>query len=633
MAETSDSEPVASTSTATQSQPRPLACLGNLPPELKALIVLKAVEVDLEDDDDDDDDAHEGGPVVLNETEGDDWVDEDEHDGETAVPRHSKRKRERSDVGRGVDDDDGDDGWRDVVVDDDDDDHDDRFRALDGHGNLLGAVLDDAREQYLRDLGDALKWTALGALSLVNREFNEIATPHLWKVSSTYYPQRRFSRAPLTFPSAQELDFEDRANESILECIRTILPKHGKHVRTLDFGQSDPRMLNEELPGSGYQSADPFGYIPPSHRRIIEAAEQLNGVSDQGVSSEIRHRRTRSLLMAQVVRMCPNVVAIDTEMLPKTRPDWSDDLEDRDLTNPDIVYSVDHALDAVKQHLGSQLEDLTLLINEDGITTEGDVADLLLACPNLLRLQLDCLAPMGPRANRDTLYGALVGLTKLETFQVDAGDFVNDEFANEVDLQWPLKVLALSEAEDLSFPGFFALVHKFSSTLECLDLDRCPHDNVERDSKTYIHRTLQLPKLDTLCLATMHEPAWLLEGFAQCPVREFSLGFCPAVSLHDIEQFIDVHARTLKRIEVQGEAALTEAQVESLEVLCHSKHIECEVLPLDSSDEETDEEGVLSDWEDDDDRLGGWTDQDEDDEEDEEEEDDDDDDEQPHQFD
>jgi hypothetical protein len=32
-------------------------------------------------------------------------------------------------------------------------------------------------------------------------------------------------------------------------------------------------------------------------------------------------------------------------MLPKTRPDWSDDLEDRDLTNPDIVYSVDHALD------------------------------------------------------------------------------------------------------------------------------------------------------------------------------------------------------------------------------------------------------------------------------------------------
>ena len=183
MAETVDSGPVASTSTV-HSQPRPLACLGNLPPELKALIVLKAVEVDLEDDDDDDEDGHEGAPIVLNETDGgDDWVDEDERDGETATARHSKRKRERSDVGRGVDDNDGDDGWRDV--DDDQGSHDERFRALDGHGDLIGDALDNAREQYLRDLGDALKWTALGALSLVNREFNEIATPHLWMVSST----------------------------------------------------------------------------------------------------------------------------------------------------------------------------------------------------------------------------------------------------------------------------------------------------------------------------------------------------------------------------------------------------------------------------------------------------------------
>lgn len=368
-------------------------------------------------------------------------------------------------------------------------------------------------------------------------------------------------------------------------------------------------MLDDDVPGSGYQSADPFGYIPPSHLRIIEAAEKLNGVTAAGISSEIRHRRTRSLLMAQVVRMCPNVIAIDTEMLPKTRPDWSDDLEDRDLTNPDIVYAVDHALDAVKEHLAARLEDLTLLINSDGITTEGDLADLISACPNLLRLSVDCLVPAGPRLNRDKLYRALAGLTKLETLEIDAGEFFNDEFANEVEVQWPLKVLALAECEDLSFPAFLTFVHKFSATLECLDLDRTPHDNVERDSKQYIHRALQLPRLDALCLATMHEAAWLLEGFAQCPIREFSLGFCPAVGLGDIEQFIDVHAQTLQRIEVQGDAALTEAQVESLEVLCHSKHIECEVLPLDSSDEETDEDGILSDWDDEDeDDHGGWTD-------------------------
>ncbi|GAA5872178.1 hypothetical protein JCM3774_002287 [Rhodotorula dairenensis] len=583
MAETGESAAEQQLPVASTSSTRPLACLGNLPPELKALIVLKAVEVDLEDLDDDDDDIDE-----------EPWVDHDDHplaaaEGEGfpgAFPgdtrRTTKRKRQRSDVGRnGSDNEQGDDGWRDV--DDDDDDRDsDRDGAQDGG---------DA--QYLRDLGDTLKWTALGALSLVNHEFNEIATPYLWA----------------------ELDFEDRANESVLECIRTILPKHGKHVRSLDFGQSDPRMLDAEVPGSGYQSADPFGYIPPSHLRIIRAAEQLNGVPAEGVSSEIRHRRTRSLLMAQVVRMCPNVIAIDTEMLPKTRPDWSDDLEDRDLTNPDIVYAVDHALDAVKEHLAAQLEDLTLLINSDGITTEGDLADLLSACPNLLRLSVDCLAPAGPRRNRDKLYRALAGLAKLETLEIDAGEFFNDEFANDVDVPWPLKVLALTECDELSFPAFFTFVHKFSRTLECLDLDRSPHDNVERDSKAYVHRALQLPRLDALCLATMHEPAWLLEGFAQCPIREFSLGFCPAVGLGDIEQFIDVHAQTLERIEVQGDAALTEAQVESLEVLCHSKHIECEVLPLDSSDEESDEDGVLSDWEDEDDvDHDGWTDESEEEE-------------------
>ncbi|GAA5983136.1 hypothetical protein JCM10908_000170 [Rhodotorula pacifica] len=580
--------PVASTSSANQGQARPLACLGNLPPELKALIVLKAVEVDLEDFDDDDEiDEVVGGDDEDREEDG--WVDEQDDSGAGAAveQRNSKRKRDRLDVGRSAREREGeedDDGWRDVNEEEEDDDDEDEldYRA--------GQALLDGSGRYLRDLSDALKPTALAALSLVNHEFNELATPYLWEA----------------------LDFENRANEAILECIRTILPKHGKHVRSLDFGQSDPRMLNDDVPGSGYQSADPFGHIPSSHLRIIEAAEQLNNVPSEGISSEIRHRRTRSLLMAQVIRMCPNVISIDTEMLPKTRPDWSDDLEEHDLSNPDIVYVTDHALDAVKQYLGDKLEDITLLINSDGVSTEGDLADILLACPNLLRLSVDCLAPAGPRQNRDKLYGALAGLTKLESLQIDAGEFFNDEFANEVELQCPLKVLALTECDDLSFPAFFSFVHKFSSTLECLDLDRSPHDNVERDSKLHIHRALQLPRVDTLCLATMHEPAWLLEGFAQCPIREFSLGFCPAVDLSHIEQFIDLHAPTLKRIEVQGEAALTEAQVESLEVLCHSKQIECEVLPLESSDEDSDEdgEGVLSDWEDDDDDdHGGWTDE------------------------
>ncbi|BGP55550.1 hypothetical protein JCM8202v2_003155 [Rhodotorula sphaerocarpa] len=557
---------------------RPLACLGNLPPELKALIVLKAAEVDFEaeDEDDEDDDEERGGAAG--------WVDVDEEEeegegeergadagrGEQSPARTSKRKREQGDVGHPGTDrkesaDDDDDGWRDI----DDPDADDDPAYGPGH------------EQFSRDMSDALRPTALGALSL-------------------------------------ELDFEYRSNESALRCIREILPKRGKHVRSIDFGQSDARMLDLEADGTGYQSADPFGHIPRSHRTIIEAAEELNKVSGEGLSSEIRHRRTRSLLMAEVIRQCPNIVSVDTELMPKTRPEWSEDLEERDLTNSDIIYATDHAIDAVKRHLGAQLEDLSLLINDDGVSTEGDLADILLACPNLLRLQIDCLAPSGPRANREKLHRAFAGLRKLESLTIDSGEFMNDEFATAVDVGWPLKVLALTECDDLSFPAFFAFVHRFAATLECLDVDRTPHDNHERETEAYVHRAVQLPRLDTLCLATVHEPAWLLEGFAHCPLREFSLGFCPAIGLPHLEQFIDAHAPTLKRIEVGGDAALTEAQVESLEVLCHSKHIECEVLPVETDDEddEDDDEAYWDEMdqedEDEDDPEAGWTDEDED---------------------
>lgn len=159
---------------AASASARPLACLANLPPELKSLIVLKAVEVDLEDLDDDDD------------LDVEPWVDQDDSLDSGAFPGDanvgsSKRKRQRSDVGRSRPQDgdhhshkgeEDDDGWRDVDEEDDDEEH------HSSHAQDSGDL------QYLRDLGDTLKWTALGALSLVNREFNEIATPYLWAVRS-----------------------------------------------------------------------------------------------------------------------------------------------------------------------------------------------------------------------------------------------------------------------------------------------------------------------------------------------------------------------------------------------------------------------------------------------------------------
>ncbi|GAA6057747.1 hypothetical protein JCM3770_001719 [Rhodotorula araucariae] len=533
--------PVASTSTLPPPS-RKLACLGNLPPELKLHIVRKVAEADIEGDDDDD-----PAPTA--------WIDDDGA-GDDALNAGIKRKRRPSAQ--------EEDGWRDVDE-----------LELGSDGNPTPEALARVRDQYTVDMEDVMRPSGIEALTLVNHEFNELASPIMW----------------------QNLDFEDRSNEAILTCIRTILPKYGRHVRSLEFGQADSRMMELDPPSSGYDAMDPFLPMRRDRLAVVEAAEKLAGVAPEDYNSETRHRRTRSLLVAEVVRLCPNVIRVDCEGMPRTRLDWADSLEETDLADRNVVYATDHALEAVKTHLGAQLTDLTFLVNDDSVTTEAHVADILLACPNLLRLELESYVPSGPRENRDKLHGALAALSQLESFTHAGGDFIDDEFALRDDVAWPLKVLALAECEDLSFPAFFAFVHRFARTLECLDLDGTPHTNVDSDNEAFAGRALALARLDTLVLATQHEPQFLLAAFASCPVRELSLGFCPAVELKDVEAFIDLHVETLRRIEVAGDAALTEAQVESLEVLCHAKGIECELLPPDDDDSE-DEGGSV--WDDDD---------------------------------
>ncbi|GAA5996627.1 uncharacterized protein JCM10292_003096 [Rhodotorula paludigena] len=542
--------PEPSTSSVPSDQ-RKLASLGNLPPELKALIVEKVdeadraeAEADWEDgdgDEDDDEDDHPDGVFTSSGLLG--------TSGSNPPPRGVK-----------------DDPWKDV-----------KEPELGPDGNPTPEALARMRDSYLTDLSEALRPSGIEALTLVNREFSELALPIMWR----------------------SLDFENRSNESVLACIRTILPRHARHVRSLEFGQADGRMLRAEPYGTGYDAEDPFLPIPRQRLAIVDAAERYGGVSGDGLSSEVRHRRTRSLLMAEVVRQCSNVVRIDCEALPKTRLDWVDQIEEQDFGDRNIVYDTDHAVEAIKTHLGAKLVDLTFLANDDNVTTEADVAALVAACPRLLRLELECYVPSGPQANRDALYRALLQLVELESFTLHGCDFVTDDFA-ALDLPWPLKVLALGECENLSFPAFHTLVHRFGKTLECLDIDNTPHTNVDDDNEKWAARALDLPRLDTLVIATQHEAAFFLEAFAACPIATLGFGFCPAVSYRDLEAFVEQHVDTLRRVEIAHDAALTEPQVESFEVWCHAKGIECVLMPPGSDDEESDDE-VMTDWDEDED--------------------------------
>ncbi|BGO99668.1 Proteophosphoglycan ppg4 [Rhodotorula toruloides] len=575
---TTDTDPIPSTSTAAPFDPnRKLACLPNLPPELKALIVRKVAEADMEAREDDWEDDDSESEDEEGSTISDEEPDEDEESGRWREKALKQARRDKA-------------AWKDLQEQVDAD--------LNENGNPTLASLEKMRD-HLMEVGAAQEYeSGIVALSLVSREFNELANPFMWEA----------------------IDFEDRSNESIIDCINLILPKHARHVKVLEFGQADDRMLRFDPEGPGFGSHDPFRPISRSHRRVVEEAERIGGVGTTDVKGRpllpgIRELRTRSLLLAEVVRLCPNVTELNCETCPKSYPEWTSSLDglarQEDLEK--LLYIRDHALEAVKTHLAQQLVDLTLVVNgeDEGYTTEGDLASILAVCPNLVRLHVDCYAPTGTYDMRRDLFRAFERLDKLEILTLQEGTFVNDEFA-ALDWRCPLRVLALASAEDLSFPFFWDLIHKFALTLECLDIDEVPHTNVEKDNKKFVGRHVSLPRLDTLVISTQHEPAFLLESFVQCPIRTFGLGFCPAVSYADIERFVALHGQTLKRVEVKHDAALTEAQVESLEVYCHAKGIECELWEDEESSEEEDDEDP-SEWEDED-ALDhdGWTEEDED---------------------
>ncbi|GAA5840214.1 hypothetical protein JCM9279_002312 [Rhodotorula babjevae] len=592
-------EPVASTSVLPPPTRR-LATLGNLPPELKVLIVQTVARLDQEDDGDKPMPPH---AHWVDDVYGPEDDDDGPEDGDDGAPYQFGAKRRSSSqwpVGpvypdrpkdSGAEGKDGDDGWADV----------DEFE-LDEEGNPTLDALRKVRDQYKVDMADTLRPTGIDALTLVNREFSAIAMPIKWVA----------------------LHLEHRSNEAIFNVIDQILPHRGVHVRSIEFEQLFFRMLDDDPLGSGVHPAVPETPLSPDHLEFITKVEQLAGESAEGVSNERRFRRTRSILLARVVSLCRNATRVHGETFPRTRKEYIDaEVQDEDDVVEHLsVYAHDHAFESVKKLLGPQLVDLTLVVPDDGVTNELDVADIIATCPKLLRLEVDLELPEGDRVNRPQLQDALAELTALEVFTHTAGDFIDDEFAARPDVKWPLKVLGLAECENLSFPSLRKFVHRFKSTLECLDLDGAPHNNVDRDNEQLCAKPFDLPKLDTLVLSTQHEAPFLVSAFAACPIASLTLGFCPAVDLKDLETFIDVHALTLRRIEVAGDAALSEAQVESLEVLCHAKGIECELLPPDDSDSDLDDDpsewgGIVADgdddsdsdsWtEDDDGYVEGWT--------------------------
>jgi hypothetical protein len=297
---------------------------------------------------------------------------------------------------------------------------------------------------------------------------------------------------------------------------------------------------------------------------LISAAEELAEVSKAESPLLARQSRARGLLFASIIPLLPN---LDTLYL---------DFHSLTCMLDDIPLAVDYVLEAAIK-VGPRIIDLTLVNDASSVHDEAHLATLLSYFPNLLRLTLDLDLLSG---GKDDLIKALVGLSKLEGMSaMGEAPYLTDDFAAA---NWvaPLKVLALSFCDNLSFPGFRTLVNKFSSTLTALDLDYVSHDNLNEDDMKYLGLPFDLPELDTLVLTTLH-PASFLDSFAACSLVEISFGSCPNIPYAAVDAFIVHHSATLKQVTLE-EADLRRAEIGDLELLCRAKGIKCHIKISDS---------------------------------------------------
>ncbi|KAI5477859.1 hypothetical protein MNV49_005844 [Pseudohyphozyma bogoriensis] len=528
-----------------------MATLGNLPPELKALIVEKVVEMMNEEVE-----ADEEGFEDVDTDDEEEGI-EPEEDADDAVPQTEEERQKAQDrffeqLGLG-----GGDG-----------DPEEDSKKLEKLGFKNEG---EGSEDFDEELSPLL------ALCLVNREFAALTFPFIWK----------------------ELDLSNNDTASLPFLLTDILPRHGRHVERILITRSDH---------------DTY---------YLNVGEELSSV--------------RESILALVLLQLPNLLSIELDLSDcPTRPS---------IVKPDAttwMFKNSFVTDALRL-TGAGLEDLTLEASDiqDDNCDEEYLANLLKSFPNLLRLHLDGLSLKGTRngereidedgfpvvreeedddatpasaptsgadgertkTGRDQLIDVVTSMDRLETLVVDGADFVNDQFARS-EFKSSLVVLGLSSCDDLSLPAFIDLIGRHAKTLQTLDIDEVPHTNSERDNKKYLGRPFPfaLPKLRTLVVSTFHERPFL-HLFDLCGIEELSIKFCPAIEYGDWESFIVSHEKTLKKVVVEGDAQLTQAQTESLEVFCLAKKIDCTI-----EDPETDSDEDYSDEEDAD--VGDWTDDD-----------------------
>lgn len=381
---------------------------------------------------------------------------------------------------------------------------------------------------------------------------------------------------------SQEIDLTNYGNEDLVYFLAVIIPRHAAHIQAVAFSQTD----------MGRSAVPPYVASAAAASAVAELGEPLVVIGEDVIAHTDLDTafRQRCSLLAKAIDSLPKLVKVDCDFVHGMPGASASELDPSNDLGPLASYPlVSRAL----LRMGDRLTDLELANDdeEEGaepVCTEEHLGNFLRLLPGLERLALALdLFPRG----RETLLDGLVSLKHLTYLSIDSGPFVDDEFARA---SWtcPLLELSLVTCDAVSFPSLLTFLGKFSSTLAVLRLDEVPSDATTLDASKLLGRPWPLPKLRALFLSTLH-PAAFLGAFppSVCKLRDLAIGFCPAIAYAEWEAFLASHQRSLRTVVVSGEAELTDAHVESLEVWCHAKGVECVVEPPDSDSESEGEEG------------------------------------------
>ncbi|BGO91223.1 hypothetical protein NBRC10512_001286 [Rhodotorula toruloides] len=431
----------------------------------------------------------------------------------------------------------------------------------------------------IEDPEDARKAT-LFAVNLVNKEWADIVAPLLWKEVWLY---------PCT-------------TRDLLRLARDILPRRGSHV---------DRLLFRETPYDTVLDDDEADEVPAAEGpalEVVEEAEKLAQLDAGSLEWELRCQRARNALLAEIIKLCPNLKYLDLEgplrLFRKTKSvegaASSDLAEIKETEVPNVAFK---ALKAI----GGQIEHLGLLVPPDGLSTEKDAAEYISAFPNLKTLDLNCFVavPDGDdfvKEDREALYKALTSLKNLEELDLGQSSFVDDAFplsTADGDFAFPLKHLALGEYHKLTVEGLRKLVERISPTLESLEMvDTVPAGDEDEDDKATpsFGEPFKLPKLANLELATT-QPASFLSLFDTCPLVEVLLGECPQLTPKDVIAFLEKHKDTIKVVDIEedgipGEedASDEEDPLAPVAKWCEEHDVKFALFPSTAIDDMSDEE-------------------------------------------